>query len=111
MNGEVLWQNKQPALKDFIYQCRDIKINDNNELFCLMHEIYYPRYNAYDYTTLTKFSSNGNLIWMWKSAEDFNTERFGSNKVFETNKNEFIITGNKSGGVGSIWINKMRVNE
>ena len=111
MNGEVLWQNKQPARKDFIYQGRDIKINDNNELFCLMHEIYYPRYNAYDYTTLTKFSSNGNLIWMWKSAEDFNTERFGSNKVFETNKNEFIITGNKSGGVGSIWIKKMKVNE
>jgi hypothetical protein len=111
MNGEILWQNKQPSRKDFIYQGRDIKINGNNELFCLMHEIYYPNYNAYDYTTLTKFDNNGNLIWTWKSADDFNNERFSSNKVFETNKNEFMITGWKSPGVGSIWIKKIKVNE
>ncbi len=108
MNGEILWQNKQSSHKDFIYQGTDIKVNENNELFCLTHEIYYPRYNAYDYTTLTKFDSNGNLIWIWKSAEDFNTERFSSNKVFETNINEFIITGKKSAG---IWIKKIKVNE
>jgi hypothetical protein len=111
LNGEILWQNKQPSRKDFIYQGRDIKINENNELFCLMHEIYYPNYNAYDYTSLTKFNNNGNLIWTWKSADDFNNERFSSNKVFETNKNEFMITGWKSPGVGSIWIKKIKVNE
>lgn len=109
MNGEILWQNKQPSRTDFIYEGRDIKIDDNNELFCLMHEIYYPNYNAYDYTSLTKFDSNGNLIWIWKSAPDFNTERFSSNKVFETNNNEFMITGDKSSGVGSIWIKKIKV--
>lgn len=111
MNGEILWQNKQPSRKDFFYQGKDIKINDNNELFCLMHEIYYPGTTGYSYTTLTKFDINGNLIWMWRSAADFNTEKFSSNNVFETNKNEFIITGQNYSGVGSIWIKKIKVSD
>lgn len=110
MNGEILWQNKQPSRADFIYEGRDIKINENKELLCLMHEMYFPYSNVYDYTSLTKYDSNGNLIWIWKSAPDFNTERFYSNKVFETNNNEFIITGAKSSDVGSIWIKKIKVN-
>lgn len=107
--GDIIWEHKSPIKNDFIYQGKYICVSDNGDLLSLMHEIYYPRTPIYDITTLTKYNNNGDLIWIYVDGEEFNTERFTSNKVFEINNTDYIITGNNSENVGSVWIKRIRI--
>ncbi|MFD2907223.1 hypothetical protein ACFSX9_00600 [Flavobacterium ardleyense] len=106
--GNIIWEHKSPIQENFIYQAKDIIVDQNNYVFSLMHEIYYPNSNVYDITTLSKFDNDGNLIWTFKDGDEFNDERFTSHRVYELSNKEYLITGDNSSGNGSVWIKRIK---
>ena len=111
-DGNIVWQNKLPAKKYFIYHGLDFFSNNQNNLYSLMNEMYAPTFPVYNIITLTKFDENGNFIWEWSDGIGQNTDTFIANRAFEINDNQFIIVGDRSTnqtGVGEIRFLKINV--
>lgn len=96
--GNILWQNKLPVKKSFIYQGLDLFINNENDSFSLMNEMYAPVGVAplYNIITLTKLDKNGNFLWEWSDGKGNNNDTFMANRAFQLNNGEFLITGDRS---------------
>lgn len=113
--GNILWQNKLPVKKSFIYQGLDLFVDNENNSFSLMNEMYAPVGVAplYNIISLTKLDKNGNFLWEWNDGKGNNTDTFIANSAFQLNNGEFLITGERSSnqtGNGEIRFLKIKVN-
>ena len=113
--GNIIWQNKLPVKKSFIYHGLDLFVDNENNSFSLMNEMYAPVGVAplYNIITLTKLDKNGNFLWEWNDGKGNNTDTFMANRAFQLNNGEFLITGDRSSnqtGIGEIRFLKIKVN-
>jgi len=102
--GNTKWDFKETR-KDFIYQGRDVIIDNNNNTIALFYDIFYPNSHVYNLVTVTKIDDEGNVIWQFSDGEDFNNDSFFPSNIFIKN-DEYSILGAKG---GKIWLKKFEV--
>jgi hypothetical protein len=108
--GNIIWDKKE-SRKDFLYYGKDLISYDNGDVIAMFHETYYPNYPVYDICSVTKYNSEGEILWNFQDGLDNNKDTFVPVKIFEITKNEFIILGNdNTTGLSRVRLKKIQVN-
>ncbi|TBV26903.1 hypothetical protein DMZ43_07525 [Meridianimaribacter sp. CL38] len=105
-DGEIIWDFKE-SRNNFLYQGRDLTLDEDGNYLSLFFDIYYPNSHVYNLATLIKSDSDGNIIWKFVDGEDFNDDSFSPVKVFREG-NEYLIFGIKDGSY--LWLKKIKVD-
>ena len=104
-NGDVIWDIKETE-ENYSYRGKDLILDTDGNYLSLFFDMYNLQggTHEYNYATLVKSDSEGNIIWKYVDGEENNDDYFEPERVFKDG-NEYVIIGIKSG----IWIKRIIV--